>query len=238
MPETVLIECSGTSVPVVLEFKDRQRLSISVHADGSVTAMAPIDRSREDVLAHLARRRSWISRQRRYFERFQPSPTEKHYASGETHLYLGRQYRLRVRKADEKSIKLVGKYFHVDAPSVTDSEAIAAAMHQWYMIHADSLFRQRMDRCVETTPALRIEAPVNLRLRKMEKRWGSCSKAGTVTLNVDLVKTPLHCIDYVIMHELCHLRVHDHGPAFERLLGRCMPDWKTRKERLESIVIR
>lgn len=238
MHETLLIDCSGNPLPVVVEFKDRKRLSISVHADGSVSAIVPLGRARDDILSHLRRRLSWINKQRRYFERFHPQPSEKHYISGETHLYLGRQYRLHIRKSEMISVKLAGKFFHVEVPNVKDSDEVAAAMSQWYKSHADRLFQKRVDCAVKATPTLRLKVPVNLRIRKMEKRWGSCSKAGTITLNVDLVKTPLHCVDYVIMHELCHLLIHNHGSAFERLLGRCMPDWKTRKERLESIVIR
>jgi len=91
--------------------------------------------------------------------------------------------------------------------------------------------------CLESAASLRL-AEVSLRIRPMRRRWGSCSEAGTITLNVDLVKAPLHCIDYVIMHELCHLRVHNHSPAFFRFVGRCMPDWQRRKERLETVVLR
>lgn len=241
MPEptrqTVLVEYAGETISVELEFRQRKRLSISVHPDGSVTAVAPLGRSMEDVLAHLQRRRSWIAKQRRHFDKYQPLPEEKRYVSGETHLYLGRQYRLRIRQANDVTVKLVGRFFNVYVPNPNRPQTIAMAMDAWYHAHADRLLHDRLNRCLGAAASLRL-VDVHLRIRPMKRRWGSCSKAGTITLNLDLVKAPLHCIDYVIMHELCHLRVHDHSPGFFRLLGRCMPDWERRKERLDSVVLR
>jgi predicted metal-dependent hydrolase len=241
MPEqevvTIRIDCAGDEVPVAVRFRERSRLSISVHPDGSVTALAPIGRTHDEVAAHLHRRRPWIGRQLRHFRKFQPLPEAKRYVAGETHLYLGRQYRLQLHEASSMSVKLVGRYFHVYVPDRSDTRAIADAMDRWYRSHAEPIFRDHLEGCLAQAPSLR-SGLLQLRIRPMKRRWGSCSTAGIITLNTELIKAPLHCIEYVIMHELCHLRVHDHSPAFYRLLGRYMPDWRKRKERLKAMTFR
>lgn len=237
-PEIVLVEHAGEQIPVSVTFRKRNRLSISVHPDGTVTALAPEGRSLDDVLTRLNRRRSWIAKQRRYFETYQPLPVEKRYVPGETHLYLGRQYRLRVHQSDDTSVRLMGRFFEVSVPTPQQPRPIAEAMKKWYQTHAETIFQDRLRRCVQNATPLRFGLDVRLRVKPMKLRWGSCSKAGMITLNTDLVKMPLHCIDYVIVHELCHLRIHDHSPAFFKMLGQCMPDWQQRKERLESMVMR
>jgi len=236
--QTVLIEHAGKRIPVSVTFRQREQLSISVHPDGSVTAMAPKGRSLEEVATHLRRRLAWIVRQQRHFEKYHPLPMDKRYVSGETHLYLGRQYRLRVRQGNSASVRLVGRFFEVVVPTPGQPQAVATAMGEWYQSHAESLFSARMHDCMQTASLPRLGGKIKLQVKPMERRWGSCSRVGMITLNTSLVKMPLHCIDYVIMHELCHLRIHDHSTAFFRLLGRFMPDWKARRQRLESMIPR
>ena len=235
--QTVFVEYAGEEIPVVLSFGERKRLSISVHPDGSVTAVAPLGNDVAEVLGRLHHRRSWIARQRRHFEQFQPLPEEKRYLSGETHLYLGRRYRLRVHRSEEVAVKLVGRFLNVYVPNPKEPQGVATALDGWYQAHAEPIFHERVRRCLAGAVSLKL-TDVPLRIRPMKTRWGSCSKAGTITLNTELVRAPLHCIEYVVMHELCHLRVHDHSSAFFRLLSRHMPDWERRKQRLESMVLR
>jgi predicted metal-dependent hydrolase len=163
-------------------------------------------------------------------------PYEKCYVSGETHLYLGRQYRLKIQSAAAESVKLVGSYLHVATANRHDALQVKRLLDNWYKTHAKGIFYTRLLQCLNDAPSLRMPPPAII-IRRMPRRWGSCTKAGNILLNVDLVKTPLYCIEYVLMHELCHLRIHDHSPGYYRLLSRCMPDWEKRKTRLDSYVI-
>jgi hypothetical protein len=110
---------------------------------------------------------------------------------------------------------------------------VAQLLDAWYREHAQTVFAARIKICLDSARSLNIPS-IGFVLRKMTRRWGSCTKAGTILLNPELVRVSVFCIDYVIMHELCHIRAHNHGPEFYRLLGRSMPDWERRKKKLDS----
>lgn len=234
---TAVVAYGSLQIPVSVEFRSRKRLTISVHPDGLVTAFAPVGCSLEQVVARLDRRSSWIARQLRHFEAYQPLLGATRFISGETHLYLGRQYRLRVIPAGDERVKLRGRYLNVYVRKPREVSCVRAAVERWYGVHSEPIYRDRLRRCLESTPSPRRSEPT-LRIRKMNGRWGSCSKAGTITLSTELIKAPLHCLEYVITHEVCHLIIHNHSPAFFRLLSRCMPDWEKRKQRLDAVVLR
>lgn len=216
-----------------LSFSSRKNLNISVHPDQKVTVAAPANRSLDDVLSRVKKRASWIIKQKNYFERFQPLPTERKYVSGETHYYLGRQYRLKVVKSDKNYVKLIGRYFYIYTNDRDNKKRIKELLNKWYVKHAEEIFNKRFEICYDCIKRFHISRP-QLRLRKMAKRWGSCTNSKTVFINTELVKTPLYCIDYVIMHELCHLKIRKHDNNFYKLLSKCMPDWKRRKESIEK----
>jgi predicted metal-dependent hydrolase len=231
----VVVEYAGERIPVALERKERQRLSITVHPDRSVTASAPKDRPLADVLAHMQRHRRWIVRQRRHFEKYQPLPTPRHYVSGETHLYLGRQYRLKVGRGAKAEAKLAGRFLHVWVPNPQTPRAVRGVLEEWYRKHAAIFFARQMACCAKKLEALGDREP-RYRLRRMSSRWASCSRSGAILINPELIKAPAHCIDYVLVHELCHLVEPNHGPRFYRLLSRCLPDWQARKARLDAVI--
>lgn len=233
---TYVVQFGGETIPFTLEIRQRRRLSISVHPDRHVTVLAPADCRLADILARVHKRAAWITRQRAYFEQFHPLPQEKRYVSGETHLYLGRQYRLKIHSTAAESVKLTGSYLHVATANRHDALQVQRLLDDWYRNHAKGIFHTRLLQCLDDAPSLRMPPPA-LIVRRMSRRWGSCTKVGNILLNLDLVQTPLYCIEYVIMHELCHLRIHNHSLGYYRLLSRCMPDWEKRKTRLDAYVI-
>jgi predicted metal-dependent hydrolase len=216
-----------------IKHRKRQKLAITVHPDLQLEVVAPEGSLAEKVLQRVERRAGWILRQWRYFEQFQPKYPGPRYVSGETHLYLGRQYRLKLHEGSPETVKLIGKFLHVWSRDREDREQVKSLVDRWYHEHAERLLAHRLKVCLEQCPSLKLPHGPKVAIRAMTRRWGSCSKAGTILLNVNLVKVPIHCIDYVIVHELCHRHLHNHSPGFYRLLGRCMPDWERRKHRLE-----
>lgn len=226
----------GKRIPFRIEYRKRKKLAITVHPEPRLEVVAPMGASDEQILPRVVKRAAWILRHWRYFERFQPRHPGPRYVSGETHQYLGRQYRLKIHAGSPECVKLVGRFLQVWTGDRNDAGQIEKLLDSWYRNHAERVFQHRMLLCLEQCPSLQLPHAPRLTVRRMTHRWGSCTKAGKILLNLDLVKVPIHCVDYVLVHELCHLQIHNHSREFYRLLSRCLPDWERRKKRLEEYV--
>jgi len=222
------------TVDVILS--NRKSIAITVHPDLHVTARAPKNYKADAIHRKLAKRARWIVKHLEYFEQFHPLPPTRQFVSGETHYYLGRQYRLRIRKSAKSRVRLIGRFFEMELPEPNNQDMAKKVMLDWYSSHARELLTRRMQQYLPYYTKLGVTEP-HLRLRRMKRRWGSCSSKGIVTLNTELVKAPIHCVDYVIVHEMSHLIYLHHDKKFYRLLARIMPDWEQRKERLERVIL-
>jgi predicted metal-dependent hydrolase len=210
----------------------RRTLAITVAPGGELVVTAPEKASDAQVEAVLRRRRNWISRRTREVIALPPTPSPREWVSGETHRYLGRQYRLKVIGGETPEVRLSGQFFWVTVPEPKDAEQVRQAMERWYLDHARETFARRMQALIGKTRRLALSEPPPLIVRRLQKRWGSCSPEGRILMNVEAVRLPMPCIDYLLVHELCHLRQPNHGPAFWRLLGACTPDWERWRARL------
>lgn len=234
--EPRFVDYGDTPIPYFLTRSERKHVSIEVHPDLVVMVNAPRHATMREIAAIVERKAAWILRQQRAFADLLPYTPARRFVSGESHLYLGRKYRLKIHEAAEiETAKLAAGYLHVytNAPNLPD--ATQALLAEWYRGHAERVFPQRLEVCASHA-ALRAVPRPRLFIRLLRKRWGSCSTSGRLTLNVSLIRAPRGCIDYVITHELCHLLVPNHSSKFIRLLNRVMPDWRDRKQQLERML--
>lgn len=213
--------------------RDRTTLEIGVEPDARVVVAAPLDAPMEAIVEKVRRRASWIRRQQRFFSRYQPRTPERRFLSGETHLYLGRQYRLRVLFHARPGVDLTRGFITVRSRKPDDPEATRRLVERWYRDRAHAKFAERLEVNLARFPEPESFRPRGLVVRHLRQRWGSVSPSSRLVLNRRLIQAPLDSVDYVITHELCHMTEPHHGPAFFDLLGRVLPDWPKRKERLE-----
>lgn len=209
-------------------------LRIKVHPDLRVEASVPDGTTEANLDKVLQKKTRWIWQKLRDFRAVQEQATPRAYVSGESHFYLGRRHLLKVHHQPDapESVRMLRGRLEV---SVQERQAlrIQKLLELWYFAKAQEVFWTRLEALLPS--ALWISTPPTLKLQVMQTQWGNCSPGGIVTLNPHLIKAPRDCIDYVILHELCHLKEHNHGPAFWALLERAMPDWERHKARLDGM---
>lgn len=212
------------------------KILIKVHPDCRVIVTAHETAENEDILAAVKKRGRWIYKQICEFQRLLEYSTPRKYVSGESHYYLGHQYLLKVIKNSNhpQNVKLLRGKLEVSI-SQKDPEKIKKLLAEWYKIRAHEVFSKRLKAMMEV--ALWVPTLPPMRIQTMKTEWGSCSPSGCLTLNPHLVKAPRECIDYVILHELCHIAEHNHSKQFYRLMNQVMPRWETTKERLDRMAL-
>lgn len=210
----------------------RKTLAIHVHPDGKVVVDAPGAASSERIAAIVGKRGAWILRQQRAMAMLPPPQPVKQFLPGATIRYLGRQYRLRLVISPNPRIKIVPGYIEVHAPRKPTPAETGRLVNTWLDMRAREVLCERYQACVARLDRLKLPDAKTLSIRRMRTRWGSCSKGRIVSLNPELIYAPKDCIDYVITHELCHLREMNHGVGFTRLMDRALPEWKVLREKL------
>lgn len=227
------ISYGTTKIKYSVERRDRKTLAIEVHPDNSVNVIAPLEANDEDIHSRVEKKAPWITKQQRFFVGRPALMVNPEWVSGENIYYLGRQYRLKLIEGNDNEVKLAGKFLNVIVLNKEDKKKIADLVNTWYLKHARTKFEERM---ALLHPILEREnlKMNSLMIRKLNKRWGSCTKKGNIVVNSDLIKAPINCIDYVLIHEICHLKYHDHSPKFWTLLNKYCPDWIKTKNKLEN----
>ena len=215
----------------ILLFQERKSLGIKVYPDGRVEVLSPFSARQKDVMDKVRQKAPWILKQIDYFNSYKPATPKRRLINGETHLYLGRQYRLKIVPDDENVVKAYRGQLWMHAVD-TNPDALKQQLDTWYKQKATIVFSELLEEVLPKFNRYKIKKP-SLSIRYMSKRWGSCTPAGKIILNTELIKAPKGSIEYVIVHELSHLVHHNHTKAFQNLQSRMLPEWRKWKDRLE-----
>ena len=229
-----VLNYGNTQIPYRLVFSARSTLAIHVHPDLSVLVEAPDGSQPAEIEKRLRKRAAWILRQQRDFQRYSLGFPPRQYVSGESYRYLGQQYRLKViqNETEPESVHIDRDVLVVSVQDKQHKQRIANQVTGWYRRQAQFIFSERVALWLPHFARLNVSSPPIL-VREMRARWGSCTPRGAINLNLKLVMTPKTLIDYVIVHELCHLVEPNHGKSFFDLLARIMPNWEEQKEKLD-----
>lgn len=232
MTERSAVQFGTTPIPyAIVRSSKRKTVSIAIDPDEGVIVTAP----REAAVARLDQvvraKATWILERTRRVSTLPPPPPAREFVSGESLIYLGRHYRLKVQRGETET-RLVRGWLIVGLTSEADALArVRAALITWYRRHAEERLPERVS---EWARKLGVPEPTVV-VREQRKRWASCDKAGVLRFNWRIIQAPMSLVDYVVAHELVHLVHADHTSAFWKRLGRAMPDYEVRRGKLKEM---
>lgn len=234
MQKKKTITLSGGEVGYDIIRSSRRTLTLSVKQGGSLLIKAPWHLPASAIMSFVISKESWIIRQRNRVLEREAAKNELTFSEGCLIPYLGNEYKLALSEARRKSITVNGLVIYVACRFPSDPEKVKEAVDSWYLSEARRLL---VSRTFELAGHYSAETgiPSSVGIRKMKSRWGTCRTNGKIMLNSELIKKRQDLIDSVILHELCHLKHHNHGKEFYTLLEKLMPGYKNLRKELRYI---
>jgi predicted metal-dependent hydrolase len=215
----------------------RKTVAIRVNPIGSITVLSPRLLDEESIRKIVYKRGRWIIEKQAQLKENMVARSFKQFVSGESFPYLGRFYRLKVSKPsskDEKKCRLVNGRFLIEGDGHLDSEnrssSVKRALIEWYANRAEEKIKER----VSLFAPLIGKWPVSVEVKNQERRWGSCSRGGIIRFNWKIVMAPISIMDYIIVHELCHLIYPYHSLQFWQKVQSIVPDYEKKRHWLKK----
>jgi predicted metal-dependent hydrolase len=225
------ISINGLRVEIVR--KDIKNLHLGVYPpNGRVRVATPLRVNDNAVRLAVIGKLGWINRQRTRFDA-QSRQSEREMISGESHYFLGRRYRLNVIEYNGPSKVVLRKKTTIDLYVRPKTSAVQREMvlQRWYRQQLAALVPPLMNKW---QPILGVEA-ANWTIKKMKTKWGSCNTAARrIWLNLELVKKPVQCLEYIVVHELVHLLERYHNDKFLAMMNAFLPQWRSRRIELNA----
>jgi predicted metal-dependent hydrolase len=218
--------------PIEIIRTERSKSASIEIEDDTVKVTVPKNLSDQRIEELIKNRTVWI-RQKLKIQTETIRPKDKEYVNGETFSYLGRNYRLKCLSGGSGEAKLTNGYLTVwlakDASGAASGGCVRQSLQQWYQSRALEKLKEKTKRY----SAILGVSPQSVGVKEYKARWGSCSSSGDVTYNWRIIMAPHHIVDYIVVHELCHLLEHNHGPKYWKHVQNVVPNYKECREWLK-----
>jgi predicted metal-dependent hydrolase len=214
-------------------FSGRRSISLIVSPDKGVIIRAPYGTSLKSIERFVQEKSAWIKKHLEKHSELTRVNQGKKYYDGELHLYLGKEHQLKIIESVQLFVKISDGIIEIGTNNISDKLKIKALLDLFYVRQAKAYLAGRFE---EIAGSLRNRGffPAGFCVKTLKSRWGSCSFHGRITISSELIKLDPVFADYVIIHELCHLKHHNHGKDFYRLLGELVPDYKSIRKELRK----
>lgn len=232
--EKIILTYGFNDIEILIIRKPVKNITLRVKQNSDVIIIANTKIEFGFLEEYCKKKLHWIFKQLNKFDNFIFETGKIEFVSGETVRYLGKQYRLKIIPAEADKVKWFRGYIHIFSRQSDNVQYKQKQYEKWLRQRIQIISTFILEECYKKLSRFQIDKP-NLKFRKMKKRWGSClPQSSTITLNTELIITPKHCIEYVIMHELIHLIHPNHSENFYNLLTLQIPDWMYTKQILDE----
>jgi len=216
-------------------YSGRRTLGISILPDSSVIIRAPYRASLKTISRIVREKATWIIKHRDSYRQKENTRLNGSFSAGEKQLFRGEECLLHIIQSRKPFVRFNENTIEVGLDNIDDKEAIKRLLYKGYKTEATKIFPDMLSMALKTHENQMFN-PTGLIIRSMKSRWGSCSKKGLITLSTELIKLSDNYIEYVIIHELCHLKHHNHGKEYYKLLSELFPDWKKVRKDLRGYI--
>jgi predicted metal-dependent hydrolase len=222
-----------------IEFKvvysGRRSIGISVLPDSSVIVRVPYLTSLKTITRIVTDKYAWVIKHRDNYRKLNNSSLNRSYTTGELHLFRGNRSILQIEKSVRPYVRFNDNTIELGTPKTDDTQTIKKLLYKGYKNEAMKLIPELLQKVLKEQENEMFK-PARLVIRTMKRRWGSCSNKGVITLSTELIKLSDLYIEYVIAHELCHLKHHNHGAHYYKLLSEVFPEWKNVRKELRKYI--
>lgn len=216
-------------------FMERSSLVLAINMkDSEIKIKVPHRVSMNEAVQFATSKQDWILRKISEHDKKHKDHIERSYENGATHLLFGERITLNVIILNKRVAPILND--NILNITVTSEEKVKLAVKQWYAKQAPSKFAEVITPIISNFIRKYNKSPKTIVYKFVKSYWGVCTSSGEIRLNIELLRAPKECIEYIIAHELCHLVHQNHSSRFYQLLTEFMPDWKERKSLLEKTI--